>query len=36
MECGKLSLFFGQGDMLNVGAELHFLSGEMPSLKLFK
>lgn len=27
---------FGQGDMLNTGAELHFLSGEMSSLKLFK
>lgn len=27
---------FGQGNMLNAGAELHFLSGEMPFLKLFK
>lgn len=34
MECGELS--FVQGDMLNTGAELYFLSGEMPSLKLFK
>lgn len=37
----KLSLVncpfsFGQGNMLNTGAELHFLSGVMPSLKLFK
>jgi hypothetical protein len=25
---------FGQGNMLNKGAELHFLSGEILSLKL--
>lgn len=27
---------FGQGNMLNTVAELHFLSGVMTSLKLFK
>lgn len=27
---------FGQGNRLKTGTDLHFLSGEMPSLKLFK